>query len=111
MVSADIIIAAIEAAIGRDHPATHPYTDFEYQTVATIDGNLDLVAVAEELDKRIAPTEDAYVNACRALHWRTAQLRAHGIEPIRLAHDAEHNPPEDFDFLAAEAKERRADES
>jgi hypothetical protein len=51
------------------------------------------------------PTEDAYMRACRALHWRTAQLRAHGVEPIRLTDDMGHYPPEDFDFATVEAAE------
>lgn len=48
------------------------------------------------------PTEDAYLSACRALHWRTAQLRAHGFEPCTLPADASHYPPEDYDFGAGE---------
>jgi len=44
------------------------------------------------------PTEDAYMRACRALHWRTAQLRAHGIEPDPIADDAPHDPPEGHVF-------------
>lgn len=48
------------------------------------------------------PTEDAYLSACRANHWRTAQLRAHGIEPIRMPADASHYPPDDFDWEKAE---------
>ena len=48
------------------------------------------------------PTEDAYLRACRAGHWRTAQLRHHGIEPIQIPADASHYPPDDFDWSAAE---------
>lgn len=44
------------------------------------------------------PTEEAYLAACRALHWRTAELRFHGIEPIQIPPDAPHEPPADFDF-------------
>jgi hypothetical protein len=44
------------------------------------------------------PTVDAWSAACRALHWRTAELRHHGIEPIRLPADAAHYPPEGYDF-------------
>lgn len=44
------------------------------------------------------PTVDAYMASNRALNWRTAELRAHGIEPIRLPADAAHYPPEDFNF-------------
>lgn len=44
------------------------------------------------------PTLDAYQAACRALHWRTAELRAHGIEPVAIPADAPHDPPaEAFD--------------
>jgi len=52
------------------------------------------------------PTEDAYMAVCRANHWKTAQLRFHGIEPIDLTkiEDITHYPPEDFDFKAAEEK-------
>lgn len=46
------------------------------------------------------PTKDSYMAACRALHWRTAELRAHGVEPITLPPDAAHYPPDDFDFGA-----------
>lgn len=48
------------------------------------------------------PTEDAYMRACRALHWRNAQLRAHGIEPDQLANDAPHYPPEGHVFKSQE---------
>ena len=46
------------------------------------------------------PTEDAYMAACRALHWRTAQLRYHGVEPLDLTKvpNLTHYPPDDFDF-------------
>jgi hypothetical protein len=48
------------------------------------------------------PTEDAYMAACRALHWRTEQLRQAGIEPLDLTkvpeHLLTHYPPEDFVF-------------
>lgn len=44
------------------------------------------------------PTEDAYLAACRALHWRTAELRAHGVEPVTLPQDVSHYPPDDYDF-------------
>jgi hypothetical protein len=51
------------------------------------------------------PTEDAYMAAARAGHWRTAQLRAHGIEPLDLTKVANltQYPPDDFDWKAAEA--------
>ena len=47
------------------------------------------------------PTEDAYLRVCRALHWHTAQLRAHGIEPDPIAPDAPHYPPDDHVFTSA----------
>lgn len=47
----------------------------------------------QELEGR--PTEDAYMRACRALHWHTAQLRANGIEPATIAEGAPHYPPDD----------------
>lgn len=43
-------------------------------------------------------TDDAYLRACRALNWRTAQLRAHGIEPLKLNDSHGHEPPLCFDF-------------
>lgn len=46
-------------------------------------------AVAE-LKQR--PTEDAYLRACMALHWRTAQLRVNGIEPVRIEEGFSHYP-------------------
>lgn len=44
------------------------------------------------------PTEDAYLRACRALHWHTAQLRANGIEPLPIPEDAPQYPPDDYPF-------------
>lgn len=60
-------------------------------------------AEAETLANHGYPTEDAYLSACRALHWRNAQLKAYGIEPLDLnevnrAGQLTHYPPEDFDF-------------
>lgn len=48
------------------------------------------------------PTEDAYMSACRALHWRTAQLCANHIEPVRIPDGAPQYPPDDFDFDIAD---------
>lgn len=50
------------------------------------------------------PTKDAYMCACRALHWREAQLRSLGAEPIQIAHDAPQYPPDDAFSTEAEAK-------
>jgi len=50
------------------------------------------------LYRQPGPTQDAYMAACRALHWHTAQLRAHGIEPDAITPDAPHHPPEDHVF-------------
>lgn len=46
------------------------------------------------------PTVDAYMAACRANRWRTAELRAHGIEPLDLTklRVPANFPPENFDF-------------
>lgn len=44
------------------------------------------------------PTEDAYMRVCRALRWRTAELKANGIEPVALNDDSPHDPPEGYDF-------------
>ena len=51
------------------------------------------------------PTQDAYMAACRAGHWRMAELRAHGIEPLNLTKvaDLTHYPPDDYDFGAPAA--------
>lgn len=43
-------------------------------------------------------TESAYLLACRALNWRTAQLRANGIEPLKLNDSHPHEPPIGYDF-------------
>lgn len=43
-------------------------------------------------------TESAYLRTCRALNWRTAQLRANGIEPLKLTDEHPHEPPVGFDF-------------
>lgn len=58
-------------------------------------------AEAEQLVEQPAyPTEDAYMAACRALHWATALLRHHGVEPVDLSRveNLTHYPPEDYDF-------------
>lgn len=44
------------------------------------------------------PTEDAYMRATRALHWRTEQLRQYGIEPIEIKEGFPHYPPESFNW-------------
>lgn len=48
------------------------------------------------------PTEDAYLAACRANHWRAAQLRALGAEPLDLSKlpkdQLTHYPPDDFNW-------------
>jgi hypothetical protein len=44
------------------------------------------------------PTEDAYLAVCRALHWRDAQIRAMGGEPVKIPMDGPHYPPEGFDW-------------
>lgn len=48
-------------------------------------------------------TESAYLRTCRALNWRTAQLRANGIEPLKLTDEHPHDPPVGFDFDVEEA--------
>lgn len=45
-----------------------------------------------------SPTEDAYLRAARALHWRTEQLRQNGIEPIPILGHYPQYPPADFDW-------------
>lgn len=45
-------------------------------------------------------TDAAYLTACRALNWRNAQLRAHGIEPLKLTEEHGHEPPIGYDFSA-----------
>jgi len=52
-------------------------------------------------------TMDSYMRAARALHWRTAQLRANGLEPLPLREDDPHEPPEDFDWEAATRERMR----
>jgi hypothetical protein len=46
---------------------------------------------------------DAWLAACRALNWRTAQIRALGHEPVTLPPDAPHYPPDDYVFAASDA--------
>lgn len=55
-------------------------------------------AEAQSMADQGYPTEDAYLAACRALHWRTAELRAQGVEPCRLPPDAPHYPPDGYVF-------------
>lgn len=66
-------------------------------------------AEAESMAEQGYPTEDAYLAVCRALHWRTAELRHHGVEPVRLPDDASHYPPEDYAF-GPSAKDDQIDE-
>jgi hypothetical protein len=49
-------------------------------------------------DCDLIPTMDAFLRACRASHWRAAQLRANGIEPITIPPDAPQYAPEDYNF-------------
>lgn len=58
-----------------------------------LDRALKAEATIAQLKNR--PTEDAYLRACRALHWRTAQLRANGIEPLLIKEDAAQCPSKD----------------
>lgn len=48
-------------------------------------------------------TDEAYLRTCRALNWRTAQLRANGIEPLKLTEEHAHAPPIGYDFDVEEA--------
>lgn len=69
---------------------------------------MDAQARVVERDQRIhelssRPTMDAYLAACRALHWHTAQLRANGIEPDPIEPDAPHYPPDGHVFSATPA--------
>lgn len=49
-------------------------------------------------------TDEAYLRTCRALNWRNAQLRAHGIEPLKLTDEHGHEPPLGFDFGVPEKR-------
>jgi hypothetical protein len=65
-------------------------------------------AQAELVVSQGYPTEDAYMSAMRALHWRTEQLKQAGIEPLNLmtlngGADCPHYPPEHFRFPITEA--------
>lgn len=60
-------------------------------------------AQAELVVSQGYPTEDAYMGAMRALHWRTEQLRQAGIEPLNLmtteyGDHVPHYPPDYFRF-------------
>lgn len=48
------------------------------------------------------PTVDAYMAAARAVHWRNAQLRAYGIEPLDLNAPDLPSDPYSYDFGAGE---------
>lgn len=67
-----------------------------FNLVKRITGNLQehRAALAAAL------TQDAYDSVCRALHYRTAQLRAHGIVPDTIASDAPAFPPDDYVFAS-----------
>ena len=66
-------------------------------------------------DSEHFPTEASYLAACRALHWRTEQLRQAGIEPLDLSNTGledfaptgtdplPHYPPKGYRFLITEA--------
>lgn len=55
-------------------------------------------ADVESGQNNLSPTDDAWIRACRAINWRTAELRAHGIEPIRIPRDAPQYPPDWYPF-------------
>lgn len=64
-------------------------------------------AAAELVVSQGYPTEDAYMGAMRALHWRTEQLRQAGIEPLNLMElngeaEVPHYPPDHFRFPITE---------
>ena len=67
-------------------------------TVAQLETAIRLALQSPTEDEGV--TKDAYMRACRALHWRTAELRANGIEPIEIDTHAPHYPPVNFDFKA-----------
>lgn len=69
-------------------------------------------ALAELVVSQGYPTEDAYMGAMRALHWRTEQLRQAGIEPLDLISKLTFKdgqlalsqyPPNNFRFPITEA--------
>ena len=71
------------------------------ETLATIENALAAAnarADAAEAGLRAGPTMDAYLAVCRAHHWHRAQMRAAGIEPMKIEADYAHYPPDDFKF-------------
>lgn len=70
---------------------------------------LELLSDWERLDGEIRRagvnlayvTKDAWERTCRALHWRTAELKANGIEPMQLTDDLSQYPPDNFEFPRA----------
>lgn len=93
--------ADILAGVGSDEPAvvTRGGRDGDELPVKTVKVRRDKTESFIILETMVnTPTNDAYLAACRALHWRTAQLKANGIEPVRLPKDASYYPPEDFDW-------------
>lgn len=66
--------------------------------------NTRLTAKSGEEKRESFPTKDAYMRACRALRWRHAELRAHGIEPMQITDDHPESPPVSYDFGVVEAQ-------
>lgn len=96
---------------GRTHTDSFKDDAFIGDMIYMLDGpeQREAQARAELVASQGYPTEDAYMSTCRALHWRTEQLRQAGIEPLRLIdvpgapEGIPHYPPDHFRFPIAEA--------
>jgi hypothetical protein len=99
-------------------PVTHDDDDTEARTELFVNDILYMLDGPEQRDAQARaelvvsqgyPTLDAYMGAMRALHWRTAQLRQAGIEPISLLEfpgapeRIPHYPPDHFRFPITQA--------
>lgn len=54
-------------------------------------------------------TVDAWHRVNRALNWRTAELKANGIDPVRMNEDMESYPPDNYPFVVERRYPRPVD--
>lgn len=94
---------------GREQTDSFKADAFVDDIIYMLDGpeQREAQAQAELVVSQGYPTEDAYMRNCRALNWRTAQLRQAGIEPLNLMElngeaEVPHYPPDHFRFPITE---------
>lgn len=112
--------ADVVREIEKRHNEEQAYWDADNGSIghAPSDAHYDratLLSKLKEREARIAelererdvlndrPRMEAYLRVCRALHWLTAELRAHGIEPVVIEESAPHYPPDGFKFPSGAA--------